>query len=727
MKTRRTKLAAVALAAALGAALLFASCGGGGSPYVPPPPPAPLTIDNSILGDAVVGNQYNQYLSASGGTAPYTWSVTSGSLPAGLTLSSTGMIGGKPTAEGNSQFAVEVHDSASHTASATFALTAVTPLVTASSLSFNATLNQTFSRTLLTSGGTPLYVWSMSSGHMPSGITLSSEGVLSGTPTEEGSFIGVFALQDSGKPPQWASVSVAVRVWRILTIPSASLPFGVVTHLYHAQAEAFGGAPPYTWSITSGSLPPGLTLNPSTGEISGMPTQVGTFQQFQLTVSDSSTPPQIASLQTFLTIKPIVFISATRLDDGIKDWSYGSYIIVFNGQPPYTLSLMSGTLPAGLSLNQGTSNEGYFYVSGTPTALGTYSFSVRATDSSIPSDTVTRDESIRINERLVTTTTSLPLGLTGDPYDAIFGVTGGVQPYSYALSNRLPKGVTFDSAKAEIFGTPTEPFDEIVYFNAMDSSQPMQWAYANLELKIVGRLAVATSRLPATRPGAPYRVSLNASGGTAPYTWSIASGVLPSGLNLSPSTGQMTGTPTTEGTSNFTVQVTDTGPPVQTASKALSLTIKNDLGRNDTISTATPISNGTYRASISPYSDPPSGPANPDSDYYELTAAPGSMVTIETMADRLVPASPLDTVIEILDSSGNRFSACRLGNDNYSSLNQPCVDDDLEQGVERDSRLQFAVPTDLGSGPVTFYVHVLDWSGSARPDYIYDLVVSGAN
>jgi len=163
----------------------------------------------------------------------------------------------------------------------------------------------------------------------------------------------------------------------------------------------------------------------------------------------------------------------------------------------------------------------------------------------------------------------------------------------------------------------------------------------------------------AVRPNVLCRVNLGLFGGTAPYSWTITTGPLPSGLNLNSSTGQIIGTPTTEGTSDFTVQVTDTGPPVQTTSKALSLTIRSDLGRNDSPATATPISNGTFRASISPYSDPVTGPANPDSDYYELTANPGAVVTVETMAKRLTPESPLDTVIEIVDAEGNRFSTCR--------------------------------------------------------------------
>jgi len=192
---------------------------------------------------------------------------------------------------------------------------------------------------------------------------------------------------------------------------------------------------------------------------------------------------------------------------------------------------------------------------------------------------------------------------------------------------------------------------------------------------------------------------------------------------LDPSAGIITGSPLAEETSNFTIQVTDSGPPIQSASKEMTLTVKSDLGRNDDPATATPISNGTFRASISPFADPAAGPANPDHDFYELTARPGSVVTIETMASRLSPESPLDTVLEIVDSDGNRFSTCQVVS---GSFDKPCMNDDIQDVVIQDSRLKFEVP-ETGTESVTFYVHVLSWDGDARPDYIYDLIVSGAN
>jgi hypothetical protein len=150
------------------------------------------------------------------------------------------------------------------------------------------------------------------------------------------------------------------------------------------------------------------------------------------------------------------------------------------------------------------------------------------------------------------------------------------------------------------------------------------------------------------------------------------------------------------------------------------------------MATATPLSNGIFRASISPFADPVPGPANPDNDFYRFTANSGNTVTIEIFARRLSPSSPLDSVIEILDSGGSRPTTCRNPgtDDGLTGATDPtpnafddvCVNDDIVLGLTLDSQLEFQVPA-----PGTYFVRVLDFRGDARPDLIYDLAISGAN
>ena len=226
------------------------------------------------------------------------------------------------------------------------------------------------------------------------------------------------------------------------------------------------------------------------------------------------------------------------------------------------------------------------------------------------------------------------------------------------------------------------------------------------------RLAVVTKSLPPAMHSKPYNCSLAASGGYPPYTWSLASGSnLPSGLSLS-SSGQISGTPPVVGsdtTVNFTVQVTDRAALPQTQNQSLSILVHaGALGRNDSCPTgATPISNDVIRASITPYGDV---------DVYSFHGTAGDLVTIEIYAQRLVLYGNrsirddyLDSFLELLDSSCNQIA------DN----------DDIDPGVMQDSLIEnFTLP---GTGTSTYYIRVSDLGGGGRPDFIYDLHLSGAN
>jgi len=454
--------------AALAAPFVLTTCGGGGG-GTPKSPPAPLLITTSSLPYGIRGGFYSQTLQASGGTSPYSWRLTSGTLSKGMNLKVLGILAGIPAESGQFQFTAEVKDSASSAATATFALMVADPLVIPDTPSFNMTFNQPYNESLQATGGIPPYNWTATSGSLPSGLTLTSGGVFSGTPSHEGSFIVSCKVQDSANPAQSVSSTFFLYVWKNLAIPNNNLPSGVVTHAYHAQMEAFGGTPPYTWSLPNGSLPPGLALTSSTGEISGTPTQTNNFPIW-IGLADSSTPAQNKNQWFYLTIRPTVSIASGALPDGVKDSLYSHFVYAADGQPPYSIKITSGALPPGLSLGE-MSPYGYSYLTGTPTATGSYSFAAQVTDSSTPPDSANGNETIRVNEKLVITTNTLPSGMTGDPYTAVYAVTGGVTPYSYLLG-ALPQGLTFDYANRQITGIPTEPFDSFIYFQVWDSSQP---------------------------------------------------------------------------------------------------------------------------------------------------------------------------------------------------------------------------------------------------------------
>jgi Putative Ig domain len=391
----------------------------GSSPVVTAP-----AITTTSLSNGTMGTAYSQTLTASGGTAPYTWAITSGTLPAGLTMSTTGVISGTPTTSGTSSFTIKVTDSASATAtqSLTVAVNNATISVTTTTLA-NGTVGTVYSQTLTATGGTKPYTWTVSAGTLPTGLTLSTGGVISGTPTTVVTKALTFKVTDSNSTTATKPLTIAVNSAAI-NINTTSLSNGTVGTAYSQTLTASGGTALYTWSITSGTLPAGLTLS-SGGVISGMPSAScsATTVLCQVTDSLSNTAAQSLSI-TINNQAPS--INTTSLSNGTVGTAYSQTLTASGGTAPYTWSITAGTLPAGLTM----STAGV--ISGTPTAsCGATTATCQATDSL--NITATRSLSITVNAIV---TTPPPTPTTGNTTGVVAGkpaASGGANEYNLYL------------------------------------------------------------------------------------------------------------------------------------------------------------------------------------------------------------------------------------------------------------------------------------------------------
>ena len=228
---------------------------------------------------------YTNTLTVSGGTGPYAWSVSSGSLPAGISLSPSGVLSGTPTATGTSSFTVKVTDANAQSATQATSITISAGVSTTFSAPPAAVVGTAYTDTLTATGGTTPYTWSVNAGTLPPGLTLSSAGVLSGTPTTAGSY--PFSVNVVDKNNGIATASITLVVGAGLSLTFGTPPTGQVGVPYTDTLTAAGGTTPYTWSVSAGTLPAGITLNASTGVLAGTPTAGGT-SNFTIKVTDAA-------------------------------------------------------------------------------------------------------------------------------------------------------------------------------------------------------------------------------------------------------------------------------------------------------------------------------------------------------------------------------------------------------------------------------------------------------
>jgi hypothetical protein len=550
--------------------------------------PAALTLNCTFPPTAQANVPYaGASCSAGGGTTPYTYSLVG--APTWMSISSTtGAISGTPTAASTTSFTVKVTDSEATPQTATYPVTSfvVAPPALMLSCTFppGAQVNVPYTgASCAGAGGTPAYMYSLVGA--PAWMSISSTtGAISGTPTAAATTSFSVKVTDSASTPQTATYPVTSFVVAPATLTlTCTFPQTAEINVAYlgASCTAGGGTTPYTYSLVG--APAGLSINASTGVVSGTPTASGTYT-FSAKVADSGTQTA-TSPETGFVVAGALSLSCNAATQSVQGATYSGSCNTTGGLSPISLS-QSGTLPTGVSFNAST---GAF--SGNTSAVGTFTFTIKATDAD--SQTSSKSITVTVYPVLTITTTTLANGIAGISYSAACTATGGNGSYSYSVSaGALPAGLSLNASTCAITGPPSASGTFNFSITASDTETTPQTYTQPLSITVSPALAITSTTVPNGSTSLAYTYLLAAQNGTPSYSWSYT-GNLPSGLTLS-SAGLISGTPNTTGSYTFVAKVTDSGSPQQSATKSFTINISAGL----TVTT-TSLSNGVVN---SPYS-----------------------------------------------------------------------------------------------------------------------------
>ena len=332
---------------------------------------AALDLLADRLPDALVGTPYSFQLRGEEGCPPsYKFTFSSGRLPQGLEIKLNGLLTGTPTEAGTFDFFGNLADNCgSKQSQMEYKLIVAPQLVVTTSTLAPTRVGAPFSVQMTAAGG-GTQAWSIRDGALPAGLTLSSGGLLSGIPSSVGPSTFTIGVSDAARIGT-KQFTLIVTAPLTLALPTAAR--GEVGLPYSVAPATSGGAAPFSWSLSSGSLPAGLALDSATGAVSGVPRTAGSFA---IALSASSADGATASIDIRLSIAPHLAVATTRLASASTGRAYKGRVASRGGVGAVVWQLSSGKLPSGLRLAPATG-----LISGRSSRAGTFRFVVKGTDS----------------------------------------------------------------------------------------------------------------------------------------------------------------------------------------------------------------------------------------------------------------------------------------------------------------------------------------------------------
>jgi hypothetical protein len=530
-----------------------------------------ITVTNPATATGTVDAPFSQTFtqSAAHGTATFS---TASTLPNGLSLSSAGVLSGTPTNKGTFPIDVTVTDSNTCTGSnSTYNLVIGCQTINVTNPSTTTgTAGTPFSQTFTQSGAHATATFTTASA-LPSGFSLSTAGVLSGTTTQHGSFpITVTVTDANGCTGSGASYTLVIAC-NAITVTNPSTTTGTVASPF-SQTFTSSGTLISAAYTTASPLPTGLTLHSATGVLDGTPTQSGNFP-IVVTVTDGNGCTGAGATYTLSIACNAINVTPPGVTSGTAGTPFSQTFSQSGGNGTIVWSETGDTLPTGISLN--TSTGALF---GTPTQTGTFNITVTATDGNTCSGST--PYTLTINCQTITITNPATTSIqAGTAVDLIFTASGILGTANWTQTpntpaDTLPGTLALNASTGHLAGTANATGTFNITVKVTDSNGCLTTNGYSLTVTCAPLTVARTGG--ASFPAGMYNTaytgqSVVATGGGGSYTYAITSGALPTSLSLS-SAGAISGTPSAVGIFNFTVTATDTASNC-TGSQAFSISI----------------------------------------------------------------------------------------------------------------------------------------------------------